>query len=228
MSLPDKWQGYLDQWSDQLKDCDHVTAQILIGSDQAILHPLDVLDQSGLPVETETARLKRSKLTNKYLAHGHNNAKIHFSHDTKDVMTTVQNHSNEKDRYNHHTVTIEDVSDQDDLPSQQTCSVQVHTAGVPSGPSHVHAIELHPDQSNINCDEHQVYTLLLNSVKVNMMRFAQCTISTDQINQSNILDPVYIDFNEQNNAKPCHTFQHPDDDVIFHIHILQQNLINLV
>ena len=47
------------------------------------------------------------------------------------------------------------------------------------------------------------------------MRFVQCSISADQINQSNILDPVYIDVYEQNNAKPCHTFQHPDDNVIF-------------
>ena len=48
-----------------------------------------------------------------------------------------------------------------------------------------------------------------------MMRFAQCSISANHSNQSNILDPVYIDFNEQNRAKQCDTFQHPDNDVIF-------------
>ena len=47
------------------------------------------------------------------------------------------------------------------------------------------------------------------------MRFVQCSISADLINQSNILDPVYIDVDEQTNAKPCHTFQHPDDDIVF-------------
>ena len=52
---------------------------------------------------------------------------------------------------------IEDVSDQDDPPSQQTCSVQFHTSDVPSN---VHVIELHTDQTNIPCDENQVYILL--------------------------------------------------------------------
>ena len=47
------------------------------------------------------------------------------------------------------------------------------------------------------------------------MRFAQCSISANQVNQSNILDPIQIDFNEQTNAKPCHIFHHPDDDIMF-------------
>ena len=47
------------------------------------------------------------------------------------------------------------------------------------------------------------------------MRFVQCSTSTNLINQSNILDPVYINVNEQDEAKPCHTFRHPNEDIIF-------------
>ena len=48
-----------------------------------------------------------------------------------------------------------------------------------------------------------------------MIRFDQCTISANHIKQTNILDPIHLDFNEQTNAKPCDTFQHPDHDILF-------------
>ena len=52
-----------------------------------------------------------------------------------------------------------------------------------------------------------------------MIRFDQCTISANHINQtnnqSNILDPIHLDINEQTNAKTCDTFQHPDHDILF-------------
>ena len=97
MPLLESWKVYQNEWSDQIRDNNHITAQILIGSDQAILHPIDALDQCGLPIETEHTRLKRSKLTDKYLAHGHNNPTLHYSSNAKDVTNTVNYNSNEKD-----------------------------------------------------------------------------------------------------------------------------------
>ena len=136
----------------------HVIAQILIRSDQAILHPVDVLNENGLPVETHSARLKWSKITNKYLAHGYHNVNVQFSHNTQNVMNTVQNSSNEKDRYNH--VMVKDVSDDSDQITSQQCTVQVHTAAVSRPARHIDAIELHPDQTGIKEDDQGVYTLL--------------------------------------------------------------------
>ena len=89
--LPKEFLRYSDNWSEQLNDCEYVTAQILIGSDKAILHPHDVLNESGLPVESDNAWLKRSKLTNKYLVHGHNNAKVHISHEKANVQIGNEN-----------------------------------------------------------------------------------------------------------------------------------------
>ena len=48
-----------------------------------------------------------------------------------------------------------------------------------------------------------------------MMRFVQCTMSTNLINQSNLLDPVFINDNEKNEAKPCDMFQNPNQDIVF-------------
>ena len=81
--------------------------------------------------------------------------KVHISH----VRTNVQN-GNKNNREEHHIVTIENVSDEDEFPSQQTCNVQVHVTEKPHGHSNIYAIQLHPDQSDIQCDDNQTHTIL--------------------------------------------------------------------
>ena len=49
---------YQSEWSHQITADNEISAQILLGSDQAILHPVDAIDPLGLPIESEHARLK--------------------------------------------------------------------------------------------------------------------------------------------------------------------------
>ena len=55
MSLLDTWKVYQHQWSCQVTEEHDITAQILIGSNQATLHLIDALDSVGQPIETEHA-----------------------------------------------------------------------------------------------------------------------------------------------------------------------------
>ena len=80
--------------------------------------------------------------------------KVHISHE----KTNVQN-GNENNREEHHIVTIENVTDDDEFPSQQTSNVQVYVTE-PHGYSNIYAIQLHPDQSDIQCDDNQIHTIL--------------------------------------------------------------------
>ena len=70
MNLPASWNKFKTNWCDQISDHDTVNAQVLIGSDTAILHPKDATDEHGQVIETDSARLKISVLTGKLLAHG--------------------------------------------------------------------------------------------------------------------------------------------------------------
>ena len=45
-------------------------AQILVGSDRAVLFPKTVCDADGKPLETDSARLLQSVIMGKYLTHG--------------------------------------------------------------------------------------------------------------------------------------------------------------
>ena len=83
MPIPKDWLKYQPEWSHQITPENEISAQILLGSDQAILHPLDALDDFGLPIESENARLKKSVLMNKYIAHGHNTPKITLNNKAK-------------------------------------------------------------------------------------------------------------------------------------------------
>ena len=86
LQVPKQWSKYLPQWSQQLTDCSYTPVQILIGSDKSTIHPVDVMGEDGQPIETDSYRLKRSKITNKYLAHGYNHTlNVKYNHNTNTV-----------------------------------------------------------------------------------------------------------------------------------------------
>ena len=86
MTVPKQWSKYIPQWSQQLTDCSYTPVQILIGSDKSTIHPVDVMGEDGEPIETDSCRLKRSKITNKYLTHGYNyNLNVKYTHNTDTV-----------------------------------------------------------------------------------------------------------------------------------------------
>ena len=70
MPIPQVWEKYRADWNEQDMAFDDMLPQILIGSDKAVLHPRAVLGDDNLPVETATARLLKSVVLGKYLAHG--------------------------------------------------------------------------------------------------------------------------------------------------------------
>ena len=91
MPLLKEWLGFKSHWCEQITQNSNVDAQILLGSDQAKLHPLDALDESGLPIESAHARLKKSVLTGKFIAHGHNpqRPKVSLNDQSKHELTTI-------------------------------------------------------------------------------------------------------------------------------------------
>ena len=69
MPIPLEWSAYRKDWSQQEPDSHCIDAQLLLGSDKAVLHPRCVCDPTtGLPVESNSARLLKSVITEKYLA----------------------------------------------------------------------------------------------------------------------------------------------------------------
>ena len=70
-NLPHTWDKYMEKWCSEVSKNPHVDAQVLIGNDLATLHPYDIINENGYRVETESARLKCSVISKKYLATGH-------------------------------------------------------------------------------------------------------------------------------------------------------------
>ena len=67
----DCWEEYDGQWVDQTPLGTKATAQILLGSDTAILFPYDIMNERMLPIQTAYARLKKSLITEKFRMIGH-------------------------------------------------------------------------------------------------------------------------------------------------------------
>jgi hypothetical protein len=73
MHKPSEWEQYNNDWSEEITSAhDHIDAAILVGADQARYMPLNELDKSNNPIETDTAVLYRSRLSMKLIAFGHN------------------------------------------------------------------------------------------------------------------------------------------------------------
>ena len=71
MEKPKEWHKYQNEWSQEIFDTDDSTEpMVLLGADMATFFPINVI-KNGLIIETKTARLHRSKLTNKLIAFGH-------------------------------------------------------------------------------------------------------------------------------------------------------------
>ena len=70
MPIPSVWEQYRGNWIEQDTDDDRMLPQILVGSDKATLFPRPVIGANHNVVETSTARLLKSVVSGKYLAHG--------------------------------------------------------------------------------------------------------------------------------------------------------------
>jgi len=70
MPIPRAWENYRDNWIEQDNDENEMLPQILIGSDRATLFPRPVIGLDNKVVETNTARLLKSVVSGKFLAHG--------------------------------------------------------------------------------------------------------------------------------------------------------------
>ena len=149
MPVPVPWLKYKADWSEQDTEYDSHLPQILIGSDKAVLHPQPVLGSDGLPIETATARLLRSVITDKFIAHGWEEpvTDIQFC-DTDSTNNDLpvmkdQGQSTSKlpeaqisrkvdftpwipDRSKIHNITS-DSTDSDDLMGTSTTTVQMHS-----------------------------------------------------------------------------------------------------
>ena len=58
MSLPEAWNSYKQQWAERINPDGVATvldAELLLGSNNAILQPVDVMDPEGNPIETKFA-----------------------------------------------------------------------------------------------------------------------------------------------------------------------------
>ena len=69
MEIPVQWMElYAKDWcQDMDQDNDVTEATILIRTDLALLFPINVLTSTGLPVETRTAVLMKSRITESIL-----------------------------------------------------------------------------------------------------------------------------------------------------------------
>ena len=75
-------------------------SQLLLGSDQAILHPRCVCNPTtGLPIESNNARLLKSVITEKYLAYGFQDPSMTLNinqldlHDPAPTANSIQLHA---------------------------------------------------------------------------------------------------------------------------------------
>ena len=66
--IPEAWQDLNGEWADQ--DTYGVSAQILLGADQATLFPHAVKDQTGSLMQINQARLMQSEITGRYIIFG--------------------------------------------------------------------------------------------------------------------------------------------------------------
>ena len=71
VELPAQWSQFKKNWCEEVPEHRTIDAQVLLGSDIPRLHPKDALDAYGRVIETQTAILKVSVLTGKYMIHGY-------------------------------------------------------------------------------------------------------------------------------------------------------------
>ena len=64
-NIPSQWQNLEGEWANQ--DTEGVTAQILLGANQATSFPQVVRDTPGALLQVNQARLLRSEITGKYI-----------------------------------------------------------------------------------------------------------------------------------------------------------------
>ena len=86
MAIPSQWiQLYAGEWCQEINEQNEITeATILIGTDLALLFPINVLNTSALPVQPTSAILMKSRITQKFLAFGYNRKNI-TQHNLNDV-----------------------------------------------------------------------------------------------------------------------------------------------
>ena len=70
-NIPSQWQNLEGEWANQ--DTKGVTAQILLGANQATSFLQAVRDTTGALLQVNQARLMRSEITGKYIIFGYSN-----------------------------------------------------------------------------------------------------------------------------------------------------------
>jgi hypothetical protein len=71
--IPKEWEQYRENWVDNRPINGQLTAQILLRSDFTMLHPSNVINEQGQPIQTKHARLMVSAITGRYILHGWTN-----------------------------------------------------------------------------------------------------------------------------------------------------------
>ena len=71
IEIPEPWHTYRHHWVNNTSHYPSVDAKILLAADCAILHPYNVVNNDGMPIEYKGARLMRSQLSGRYLAFGY-------------------------------------------------------------------------------------------------------------------------------------------------------------
>ena len=133
MNIPSQWgQMYADQWCEEITDKhDIIDATILIGTDLPLLYPMNVLNAAGLPVQTTTALLMKSRISHKLMAFGHNRQNI--THNIKSMVTGIEE---EEEGEEVHPINITTSSEQDE----------------PFDPIQIAEVYSPPIQPNVNSD----------------------------------------------------------------------------
>ena len=97
MEKPKQWINYQNEWSEEISDThDYIDATVLLGADRAALFPINVFTAPRFIVETKTAVLMRSRLTDKLIAFGHNGIGKHIVTATVTSITLEEEVENDR------------------------------------------------------------------------------------------------------------------------------------
>ena len=90
MTIPSQWiQMYADEWCNEINDThESIDATILIGTDLPLLFPMNVLNTANLPIQTTSALLMKSRISQKYMTFGYNTQNI--THNITSMITGIE------------------------------------------------------------------------------------------------------------------------------------------
>ena len=118
LTIPPAWDKYLDNWSLQPEQGENIDIQILIGCDRTQLHPTDLFEDGKL-VETQTCRIKTSKITGKFMGQGfYVQPNIKYNQTSQIAPDQMENTQLEKSNS----------SSEDDILQSEICKAHVYVS----------------------------------------------------------------------------------------------------